>query len=292
MKNRILMNLLPTFALAFLGLFPSAGSADTVVAKVGQREVTVSDVKPFLDALAPADRAALAADKEALAGFVRSVLVRQAVLQDATGAGWDKKPETMAGLERLRDQYIVESYLAEVGKVPEGFPSDEEIQKAYEAEKERLQLPRRYKLAQIFIAQGEDKEAARKKAAELAGTLEDEPGEFAALAKRNSDDTASAPQGGDLGWLAAEEITPAIRSAVAGLSKGQISAPVEGRSGFHILMVEDIRAAGPASLEEVKDQLAAALRNQRAALNREAHVASLLQKNPVSVNELALDSLK
>lgn len=292
MKNRNLMNLLPTFVLAFLGLFPAAGNADTVVAKVGPREVTVSDVKPFLDALAPADRAALAADKEALAGFVRSLLVRQAVLQDATGAGWDKKPETVAGLERLRDQYVVESYLAEVGKVPDGFPSDEEIEKAYGAEKERLQLPRRYKLSQIFIAQGEDKETARKKAAELSGTLKDEPGEFAALAKRNSDDTATAARGGDLGWLAAEDITPAIRTAVAGLSKGQISAPVEGRSGFHLLMVEDIRPAGPASLEEVKDQLAAALRNQRAALNRESHVASLLQKNPVSVNELALDSLK
>jgi peptidylprolyl isomerase len=278
--------------LAFLGLFPAASTADTVVAKVGEREVTASDVKPYLESLAPADRAALLADKEALAGFVRSILVRQAVLQDATGAGWDEKPETIAGLERLRDQYIVESYLAEVGKVPDGFPSEEEIKKAYEAEKERLQLPRRYKLAQIFIAQGDDKEAARKKADELAGTLKDEPGEFAALAKRNSDDPASAARGGDLGWLAADEITPAIRTALSGLSKGQISSPVEGRSGFHILLVEDTRAAGPASFDEVKDQLAAALRNQRAALNRESHVASLLQKSPVSVNELALDALK
>ena len=292
MKHPSSMNLLPTFVLAFLGFFPAAGTADTVVAKVGEREVTSADVKPYLDALAPADRAALAADKEALAGFVRSILVRQAVLQDATGAGWDKKPETVAGLASLRDQYIVESYLAEVGKVPDGFPSEEEIKKAYEAEKERLQLPRRYKLAQIFLAQGEDKEAARKKAAELSGTLKDEPGEFAALAKRNSDDTASAARGGDLGWLAADDITPAIRTAVSGLSKGQISAPVEGRSGFHILMVEDIRPAGPASFDEVKDQLVAALRNQRAALNRESHVSSLLQKNPVSVNELALDALK
>jgi hypothetical protein len=34
------------------------------------------------------------------------------------------------------------------------------------------------------------------------------------------------------------------------------------------------------------------LRNQRAALNRESHVANLLQRQPVSVNELALDALK
>jgi peptidylprolyl isomerase len=192
----------------------------------------------------------------------------------------------------LRDQYLVESYLAEVGKVPDDYPSDEEVQKVYAAEKESLQLPRRYRVSQIFIADDGDKEATRKRAQEIADTLKDEPGEFAALAKRNSNDTASAARGGDLGWLAEAEITPEIRTAVAGLSKGEISAPVAGRSGFHILLLQDKREAGPAPLDEVKGELANLLRNQRAALNRETHVSTLLQRQPVSVNELALEALK
>jgi parvulin-like peptidyl-prolyl isomerase len=291
MKTPKMLTLL-TLAMAFFGPGSPLQAEDAVVAKIGDREVTAAEIRPFLDGLPAADRTALTADKAALTRFVRSILVNRAVLQDATEAGWDKKPQTVAGLARLRDQYLVESYLAEVGQVPDDYPSEEEVQKVYAAEKERLKLPKRYRVAQIFIAADDDKEAAGKRAQEIADTLKDEPGEFASLAKRNSDDAASAARGGELGWLAEAEITPEIRTAVAGLSKGQISAPVEGRSGFHILMVEDIRAAGPASLEEVKDQLAAALRNQRAALNREAHVASLLQKNPVSVNELAFDSLK
>jgi parvulin-like peptidyl-prolyl isomerase len=112
------------------------------------------------------------------------------------------------------------------------------------------------------------------------------------LAKRNSNDAASAPRGGELGWLAENEITPEIRTAVVGMTKGQISTPVEGNSGFHILRLVDVRPAGPATLEEVKPQIAAALRNQRASLNQESHVATLLQRQPVSVNELALESLK
>jgi peptidylprolyl isomerase len=79
-----------------------------------------------------------------------------------------QKPQTVAGLARLRDPYVVESYLAEVGKVPEGYPSEEEIAKVYAAEKERLQLPRRYQLSQIFIADDGDKNAARKRAQEIA----------------------------------------------------------------------------------------------------------------------------
>lgn len=291
MKNPPMLSLL-TLAMAAFGPGSPLQADDAVVAKIGEREVKASEVRPYLEALPAADRTALTGDKTALTRFVRSVLVNNAVLQDATGAGWDKKPQTIAGLARLRDQYVVESYLAEVGKVPEGYPSQEEIEKVYAAEKDRLQLPRRYRLSQIFIADDGDKNAARKKAEEIADTLKTKPGEFAALAKANSNDTASAARGGELGWLAEAEITPEIRTAVTGLAKGQISAPVEGRAGFHLILLQDVREAGPAPLDEVKGEIAALLRNQRAALNRESHVANLLQRQPVSVNELALDALK
>jgi len=284
--------LITLVAMAAFGPSSPLQADDAVVAKIGAREVTAAEIRPYLDGLTAADRTALTADKAALTRFVRSILVNRSVLQDAVEAGWDKKPQTVAGLARLRDQYLVESYLAEVGKVPDDYPSDEEVQKVYAAEKESLQLPRRYRVSQIFIADDGDKDATRKRAQEIADTLKDEPGEFAALAKRNSNDTASAARGGDLGWLAEAEITPEIRTAVAGLSKGEISAPVAGRSGFHILLLQDKREAGPAPLDEVKGELANLLRNQRAALNRETHVSTLLQRQPVSVNELALEALK
>jgi peptidylprolyl isomerase len=292
MKTPTMPTLITLVAMAAFGPASPLQADDAVVAKIGAREVTAAEVRPYLDGLTAADRTALTADKAALTRFVRSILVNRSVLQDAIEAGWDKKPQTVAGLARLRDQYLVESYLAEVGKVPDDYPSDEEVQKVYAAEKESLQLPRRYRVSQIFIAEEGDKEATRKRAQEIADTLKDEPGEFAALAKRNSNDTASAARGGDLGWLAEAEITPEIRTAVAGLSKGEISAPVAGRSGFHILLLQDKREAGPAPLDEVKGELANLLRNQRAALNRETHVSTLLQRQPVSVNELALEALK
>lgn len=292
MKHLNIMFVKISIAMALLGQAPQARAQDAVVAKVGSREVSAADIKSQLDSLGPAERAALLADREQLAGFVRSVLVREAVLAEARGAGWDKNPRSLAALDRLRDQYIVESYLLEVGKVPEGFPSEEELKQAYDAEKERLRLPRRYRLSQIFIAAGPDKKAAAKRAQELRSSLEEEPAEFVAMAKRNSNDTASAARGGDLGWLAADEIRPAIRSAVAPLGKGQISPAVEEPEGFHIVKVDDVREAGPASFEEVREQLAVALRNRRAALNRESYLAGLLAKEPVSVNELALESLQ
>lgn len=285
--------MISTYLLAF-SLFGSSASSgsDAVVAKMGDREVKVSEIAPYLRDLSAPERAALAADKAEMGRFIRLVLLREALLQEAASAGWEKKPEVQAGLDRVREQYIVDSYLGEVAKVPEDFPSDAEIKQVYETEKERLQVPQRHELSQIFIAFGEDKEAARKKAGELHTTLQDEPGEFAALAQRNSDDAASAPRGGKLGWLATDNITPEIRGVVATLKKGQISKPVEGREGFHIVKLDDTRPAGTASLDEVREELAALLRQRRAALNRDEHLAGLLQRQPVSINELTLDELK
>ena len=285
--------MISTLLLAF-SLFGSSAApgSDSVVAKMGNREVKASEIAPYLRDLSAPERAALTADKAEMGRFVRLVLLREALLQEASAAGWDKKPVVQAGLERVREQYIVDSYLGEVAKVPEDFPSDTEIKQVYEAEKKRLQVPQRHELSQIFIAFGEDKDAARKRAGELHATLRDEPGEFAALAQRNSDDDASAPGGGNLGWLAADNITPEIRGVVATLKKGQISKPVEGREGFHIVKVDDTRPAGTASLDEVRGELAALLRQRRAALNRDEHLAGLLQRQPVSINELTLDELK
>ena len=292
MKSEKIMYLKISIAMALLGQAPETRAEDPVVAKIGSREIFAADIKPQLENLGPAERKALLADRDQLARFVRSALLRDAVLAEARGAGWDKNPRSLAALDRLRDQYIVESYLVEVGKVPEGFPSEEELKQAYDAEKERLRMPRRYRLSQIFIAAGPDKKAAGTRAQELRASLEEEPAEFVAMAKRNSNDAASAARGGDLGWLAADEIRPAIRSAVAPLGKGQISPPVEEPEGFHIVRVDEVREAGPASFEEVREQLAVALRNRRAALNRESYLAGLLAKEPVSVNELALESLQ
>jgi len=282
-----------TLAMAMLGQNPASAADEAVVAKVGSREVKASEVRPYLADLRPAERDALLQNKAELARFVRLVLLREAVLQDASGAGWEKKPEVIAALARVRDQYLVESYLAEVSKVPDGFPSEDDLRKAYEGGKEQLQVPKRFELSQIFIAaDAGDKAAAKKRADEIAAQLKASPGDFGKLAKANSNEAASAPREGKIGWLTEDQITPEIRKAVAGLSKGQTTPVVEGAAGYHIVRVDDVREAGTATFDEVRQTLTNLLRQQRAEQNRDAHIASLVQRQPVSVNELALESLK
>ncbi len=60
---------------------------------------------------------------------------------------------------------------------------------------------------------------------------------FAELAKRYSED-ASAPQGGDLGWLNPGETVPAFEQAMNALQDGQVSEPVKSPFGWHLIQVE------------------------------------------------------
>lgn len=63
---------------------------------------------------------------------------------------------------------------------------------------------------------------------------------FGELAKRYSED-ASAPQGGDLGWLSPGETVPAFEQAMNALQNGQVSEPVKSPFGWHLIEVEDRR---------------------------------------------------
>jgi len=83
-------------------------------------------------------------------------------------------------------------------------------------------------------------EQARTRLAQLAQRLEHGGEAFEDLARRYSQD-ASAPQGGDLGWLSPGETVPPFEQAMDRLSDGQISEPVQSPFGWHLIQVLERR---------------------------------------------------
>ncbi len=71
----------------------------------------------------------------------------------------------------------------------------------------------------------------------IAGELKDDPSKFEELAKEDSIDTATAPNGGDLGWFTAGVMVPEFEKVAFGLEPGQISAPFQTQFGWHIVEV-------------------------------------------------------
>ncbi len=98
-------------------------------------------------------------------------------------------------------------------------------------------------------------DAVRGRAAQLRDRL----GDCAAMADAAAE--LKAPQSGRLGWLRLGDLPPRLREAVSSLPVGQVSAPVQGPSGIHLLMVCDRH--DPAVDSPQRDQIAQQLQRER-----------------------------
>jgi peptidyl-prolyl cis-trans isomerase SurA len=95
-------------------------------------------------------------------------------------------------------------------------------------------------------------DVARQRLADIRQRIVQGGESFSDLAKRFSND-ASAPQGGDLGWLNPGETVPPFEKAMNALKIGEVSAPVQSQFGWHLILVEGRRT------QDMADQF---LRNQ------------------------------
>jgi len=79
--------------------------------------------------------------------------------------------------------------------------------------------------------------------------------DFAAVARAESQDPGSAPNGGDLGFFPKGQMTPAFESAAFALKAGTVSPVVETPFGFHIIKAHERRGPRTAPLAEVSGQI-------------------------------------
>jgi peptidylprolyl isomerase len=217
------------------------------------------------------------------------------VLNEATSRKWEQRPDVVARIARAREDAIVSTYLSAVAALPDGFPSEAQVQAFYEANRDKLMVPRQYRLEQIFVAvpAGADKktdDAALAKANELARKARAKGANFADIARASSESAQGEPAG-DLGWASEAQIVPEIRGQVTGMSPGDVADPIRTEAGWHVIRMVETRPAGPRPLAEVKDQLVAAMRQSKLQENQQAYVSALLEKTPAMINEIALKKI-
>jgi peptidylprolyl isomerase len=267
---------------------PVNSASDEVVARVGDANLSASDIRDYIATLSPRDQAAVLKDPALLTQAVRLLLADRLVLQETQAKKWDQQPKVAARLERVRQAAVVELYLASVSTPPSDYPSDEDLQKVYDANRDSFLMPRQFQVAQIFIplaknADNATEEKAKKSVDEIQRKLKAPGADFAAIANEYG-----VANGGDLGWLVETQIRPEVRSQLVGLAKGASSEPVRLDDGWHILKLSDTKASYTRTLPEMREQLVQQMRAERAKVLRQAYLAELTKRNPPILNEIAL----
>jgi peptidyl-prolyl cis-trans isomerase D len=166
---------------------------------------------------------------------------------------------------RLRARYV--AYRAsEIA--PSVELTEKDVTTWYEANSDqRFLLPERIRARHIVVKAAPDapeavRAAARKKAEDILAEVRG-GGDFAAIAKKHSEDKATAAAGGDLGVVPRGKLAPALEAAAWALEAGQVSDLVETPDGFDVVKLDERLDAGPKPLEEVRGEVEQALRTER-----------------------------
>ena len=95
--------------------------------------------------------------------------------------------------------------------------------------------------------------------------------DFAALAKKESEDDQSKAQGGDLDYFGRGRMVKEFEDVAFSLPVGQVSEVVKSSFGFHIIKVTDKKPEAKRSLDEVRQQITDQLAFERAQTQATAH---------------------
>jgi len=223
-------------------------------------------------------------------------LMAQVSVSDADAEAYLKGHEAQfTRPERRRIQYVLITPKAFAQAV-----TDTDAEAYYKEHRTEFERPQRLKASHILVrvpptggSEAENKSKAKvEEAIRRAKSGED----FGKLAKELSEDTATAPQGGDLGFVGKGEMVPQFEEAVFGLKKGEVSPqPVRTPFGYHAIKIFDVQDGGVQPFREIaariKEKLAAE-RSERAAQTKadEARVALAAAKDfAAEAKKLGLD---
>ena len=162
--------------------------------------------------------------------------------------------------EESVDLEYIELNLAEI--VDEVQVSEKEVRANFDADPNRYRTDEERRARHILISADSDELQAESLAEELRRRLV--AGEsFEVLAGEYSDDSGTAADGGDLGWVAPEDFVSEFSDSLFSLAVGELSEPVKTEFGFHIIRLEEIREGSHQTYADVRNELIGELRRQQ-----------------------------
>jgi peptidyl-prolyl cis-trans isomerase D len=142
--------------------------------------------------------------------------------------------------------------------------TDADLHAQYDKEKTRLVTPERRRARHILIAVTGANDAAALKQAEDVLAQARAGKDFSDLARKYSQDSGSARNGGDLGWADRSSFVGPFADALFSMKDGEIRGPVKTQFGYHIIRLDGIQPAAGKTFEEARAQLESDVRRDRA----------------------------
>jgi peptidyl-prolyl cis-trans isomerase D len=189
------------------------------------------------------------------------------VTDEMVKAYYDKNAAQFEIPESIKAEYVVLNNDVLQAQVA---VSDAEVQEFYKSNAKAYSVDEQRRASHILIAAKKDasdaeKAKAKAKAESLLAEVRKNPASFAKLAKENSQDPGSAERGGDLDFFGKGAMVKPFEDAAYKLKQGEVSDVVQSDFGFHIIQLTDVKPAMVKPLDEVRAQITADIKKQKAA---------------------------
>lgn len=210
--------------------------------------------------------------------FLDNYIAKRLLIQEAMKSGFDQRPDIKAAIEAARESALFDRYIREV--IATDVVPESAIRKFYDDNIKDFQVGERVKVRHIVIGtNGKTKEEAMRAIepvfAELQalrityppqheGSREIFSRRFADVARKYSEDGV-ASEGGDLGWVDRGQLDPEFEKTAFAMPAGVMSGIVPTQFGYHIILVDDKKPAGPRPYEEVRRDIREHLLGQKQA---------------------------
>lgn len=221
-----------------------------------------------------AKRQGLKADKDAAKNMLNSTKKRYSS-EEAFNKALKKQNLTISMFEeKIEKILLVEKILQK--EVMVTF-TDKDLSDYYNANKEKFMLPESVKLKYIWIKRDPAEPDFEKKAAAKSDEAMSElkaGKDFSEVARKYSAD-ASRVMGGDIGFIHSGRLPEEVEGIAYKLKSGEMSGAIKTDKGYHIIRVEDRRAARLMEFEEIKDKLKKELTESRQEERRNSLIERL-----------------
>jgi peptidyl-prolyl cis-trans isomerase SurA len=188
--------------------------------------------------------------------------------------------------QRLRESLITNKVFSRELRSREEL-TDPELRERYNREKERYRLAERAHLREIVVLKPEEPtkvEEARQRAAEVAEAARKPGTDFANLASTMSE-SGSKEKGGDLGEVAKGDLMGELDKAVFAAAAGTIIGPIETRSAWHIIKVEQRLPSEVPAFESIKDRLRTEASEETFNRDFKAYIENLRKDAFIQIND-------
>jgi parvulin-like peptidyl-prolyl isomerase len=247
MLRKAVLVLIAVGALTLVLLPSCAQKKDDVVARVGDKEITLGDFNIAHKAITVFNRPPLVTVDDCEA-FLKTLINKELLVGEALARGLDKNEKLLMESERWKMEMVIGALYKEV--------SESNVEVTVE------ELQDYYRLSRTTVNARHIQTETVEKAEEIARKIA--AGEdFAKLAAEHSLDTRTAFAGGNLGTLRPGQVDPLIERVLFSLSPGGVSEPVKSMQGYHVLQVLDRTEPDMADFENQKAVCATELRSRK-----------------------------